>query len=742
MAGVRSLLGLRRCWYQVSLRSVVTSATKRNNTTELKFDPTRSDGDFTSFGVLPFIQKNINDLLLAKNTPYYDGKPVTNVGPTRDQRSFLSVLGSDYSVVFKGDGTHTGKSFAMATYTLNHALSRVPRHRLLQFHSTVDSIILVPTREMVFQYHQYFSQLTKGLPDNCCPEKLVPTEDDEYEVEFRPLTIEFRTPDSKAFYISSKDGNAADIDSDSVPQILVTTPQQLGTILASPRRAKEVSEAKVICVDETTTLLSTTSISGNDTLLQEGKKKKYMSKLEVCIKQIQSIQFESFQKESQLRLERIERHARRIRDEEISSFNHSSFVMANNNLSITNIESQIISGEPNIGLLKRLIKEKRKVLYKPIQFAFICDKMTPNHMFANMAIANDRSHAITNAITMHERSAHFIRSVEEKVHETYGKYLHTKRQKDIHRFEDPITYYIEAISRFSNDMRKTRRNERRLITVGSGPMDMAKYNHQSQIELSIIEVDRSPVKKNRVVVKDIDINQEYHHLVTETQSLILRRLENELFNLENSQKNFLKSFEPTKITSLLIKKAVTQVNSSKGLLLVVPASSAPDIPELVNTLNTQTSSSSYVHYKIETIQDFQSLQDHFVKEEAANLIISADQLLGRSFPGCTNIIALGLETLYPQLAYSTNAKGISGLEHTNGDLFIPFINALDSNVPDITKRFTIVLNHVSKSLDDAKRNQNYKKLAELMIFNDIPRHFHTSRLTKTKDHHILSYEEF
>lgn len=749
------MLTLRRCWLHLSQRNAVTIGKKRYPKTELKFDPTRTDGDFTSFGVLPFLQKNINDLLLKEDVPFYDGKPAVNVGPTRDQRSLLSVLGSEYSIVLKGD-SQTGKSFALATYALNHALSRVPRYRLLLFHSTVDTIILVPTREMILKYHHYFSALSKDLPAKCCPEKLIAKETEEYDVEFRPLKIEFRLPDSTAQYLQT-----AHEDGDTTPQILVTTPQQLTEILAT-KRAKEVSEAKFVCVDETTSLLSATTISNNDTLLQEGKKMKYVSKLELCIRQIQSTQFESFQREVQERLRRIENNAKRnpSREDGLSlkdnTFDHTALaVNSSNNLSISNIDSYVrkefpgytsSSIQPNLSLLKRLIKEKRKVLYKPVKFAFICDKMSPNYAFANMAIANERSFGITNAINMHERTAQFIRSVEEKMHQTYAKYLYTKRDKDIQRFEDPITYYIENIARFSNDMRKTKKNERGLIAVGSSAIEAV--TDKDYVDISFVEIDRSSVKKNRAVVRDINVCEAYP-LPTEVQALIMRKLENEMFNLDNSQKTFLKTYKPSKVTSLLVKAAVAQfkgndLSIAKGLLLVVPAST--DIPKLVLELNNGQQNGTYTHYTTENSEGLQLQQAHFIEgNSTANLIISADQALGQYFPGCSNLIVFGLESLYPQFAYSTgNSKAVSGLEHVNGDLLIPFLNLLEKKTGSAMKlRFMFVLNHISKTLNDDKRQEDFQKFAELMIFNDIPRHIKTLRVTSPKcQDHVLSYEAF
>ena len=142
------------------------------------------------------IQQNIKSSLLDDHDnnrfrkldvlPKYHSR---DLSPTPYQRIILSVLDSEHSLLFRGE-SYSGKSLSIAIHALNFTLSRVPKFGQISSGYSVDSVILVPTDDLVKKYLKYFRFLTKGLPTDCCPDQLVP-EKEEYKASRRPLEIQF-----------------------------------------------------------------------------------------------------------------------------------------------------------------------------------------------------------------------------------------------------------------------------------------------------------------------------------------------------------------------------------------------------------------------------------------------------------------------------------------------------------------------------------------------------------------------
>lgn len=156
---------------QISKRYASTNKVRndpRGPFTKLKFDP-KENGNFSNFGVLPFLQQRLNQL--EKLNDDHDNDRFRKLGvlpkdhsrdlsPTPDQRIILSVLGSEHSLLFRGD-SYSGKSLSIAIHALNFTLSRVPKFGQISSGCSVDSVILVPTDNLVKKYLKYFQFLTR-----------------------------------------------------------------------------------------------------------------------------------------------------------------------------------------------------------------------------------------------------------------------------------------------------------------------------------------------------------------------------------------------------------------------------------------------------------------------------------------------------------------------------------------------------------------------------------------------------
>lgn len=267
---------------------------------------------------LRYDPKGVGDFCQYGILPFFQGRLNVMAGininrqpnrvPTALERHILSVLGSHGLVAWK---TFDSDRTALATYLLNSSLSKVPRYQYLD-EAGVDSILVVPPTRIEY-YKQIFRQLMQGLPPNGAPCQLSRSRDsEEYEVERTLLQVEFIA--GKASEVVSDGGNNS-----GAAQIKVMLTFELGSI-------EQYLSLRFFGVDDYDIFTKTTNI-GVACVGQRGSKRKWYNAVHQMISQLQKSHLAAYD----------------------------------------NMIARKLSRKTG----NQFTKRERKVLYKPIQFAFV-----------------------------------------------------------------------------------------------------------------------------------------------------------------------------------------------------------------------------------------------------------------------------------------------------------------------------------------------------------------------------------
>lgn len=617
---------------------------RSERTATLKYDPCK-DEDFTAYGIVPFFQKRLNDMLLPEDK---NSGPIPNynIKPTDDQRKLLSILKSDHSVVLKG-GAQTGKSLSLITYALDAVLSRTPNYKLLR-KTGLDSVIIVPTDELVDTYKKYVEDLLHGIHPRCCPDELVPNKvTKEFELTRKPLNVEFLS--SKRSEIYSTDG----VDGvDGSPQVLVTTFSRINDIIQGKNDSSSLTtyslleNVKLVAVDETDIFIQTAQMGSESFVGCQGKKKKYFNKLDVMLRKLQSEHIESFRSDLVKRLnltegrfnetskreerdnkgderenKREESDSRResgdsrrdfsntnrefsstnknspFKDSK-SNFNYTEFILSHNDLSTSNIEEFVLHESTkstiNIELLKKMIRQRRKVLYKPIQFCFIYRAPPPYKEMLNIRASASASRSLTKAAKQQGEITPL--KSNEALHGVYSTYLTEKRKELDSRDEDTTMNFVQKIIRFSDDQRLLREKERRLIAAGGyDPENIgtattrgteSEFEETEGGSTSEAESKKSPTeptepvnvyfpyistkgKKFDLSVGEVDVVKNYPNEI-KTMELMKEHVTSSRNNVKNTEKIYLKSKLESRMVETLEKKVETLKKKVESRSLETP----------------------------------------------------------------------------------------------------------------------------------------------------------------------------
>lgn len=690
----------------------------------LKYDPCQ-DEDFTAYGIVPFFQKRLNDMLLPKSARS-GSIPRYNIKPSDDQRKLLSILKSDHSVVLKG-GVQTGKSLSLITYALDAVLSRTPNYKLIRL-TGLDSVIIVPTDELVDTYKKYVAGLLRGIHPECCPDELIPNKTTkEFELTRKPLRVEFLSTKKSEVY--STDGESG------TPQVLVTTLSRLSDIIngegESLTKINLLENIKLLAVDETD-IFTQTSQLGHVTLVgTQGPKKKYFSKLDLTLRKLQSQHIDSFRNDLIKRLNRTagrKEHgesasegntniARFVDNSKEPKFNYTQFILSHNDLSTSNIEEHVsshIGPAPDIELLKKMIRQRRKVLYKPIQFCFIYQAPPPYKEMLNVRASITANLSLNQAVK--QQGQIIPLKSNEALHDVYTTYLHEKRKELDSRDEDTTINYVQKIIRFSDDQRLLREKERRLISAGGYDSENkgireAKDEPESEEELTapvnvFFPYISTKGRKLDLSVGELDVTSNYPNDI-KTMELMEEHVRTTRNNVKNMEKVYIK----TKLESRDIEKSQVQIKLNKSLkrskikvpslnrralrmleklflnirvqhnlkgsvLVVVPGDVNPEI--VAKDLSGQKKFKQLVPDKfVHKEEQASEIKETEATTESVNLIVTPSQLVGQAIH-YSNVIILGIEPLLPQLAYGSGAEiaSVSGALDPYNDLMRFYLTKL------------------------------------------------------------------
>lgn len=762
----------------------------------LKYDPSDDLTDFTSFGILPFFQEKLNRLLRPDDRSITSA-PDYNVPPTHDQRTLLSVLNSEHSLIHRGS-SQTGKSLALLTYALNHTLSKVPNFGSLKnsrSYQSVDSIILAPTDLLIGKYEYYAKELTKDIPEMCCPDQLlVDGSDNDYSVMRKPLSVKFLYSDGTTKSLCTSNNSEY---SSNIPQILITTPSKLYEIMNDEKSVDNITkgnlnEVRFFAIDEMDFLLNTTNISttSNTNLVNSGKKSKYLNKIEKIIRELQTSQIKYYTSHLIRRLKYVETTHRNANKEAFDNnkFDHATFVLEDNTLSTSNVSTNLefllshnsTNSRPDESLLKKLIKVKRKVLYKPIQYCFI---FHPKHSYQQilLQLSNKKyKKAFDETIMKELQKIHNVSRNDDRLQNEYSKYLLEKVTRNDQKQEDSQVSFIEKLVRFDDSKRFYRKQERKIVSVGSFNLDNkiidtskeASENETSssisKIQTHFVEARNIKKNSNRVLLRDINITKNMPDKV-KTISVLENDIENSGYNIKNLLKSFLKSRMLS--TSSLLKKdkgfinnqmIVTEItratilkfkmeyplNTDPILIVMPPAINVESLsdelsmdkssPDKFTCLNTEE-----FRTKTECASpnfDYLALLNFFLKQSPkeydirTNLIVHPDQLIGQNISGLTNLIVIGMESMLPQLAFSSKdltVDEIAGIDDPVSDLSSFYLSKLSSLSNSNVKNLLFVLDAFNKNdskILKSRISSDFQRLSQIILYNELQERINLSKL--------------
>lgn len=527
----------------------------------LKYDIGKP-GAFLDFGVLPFFQRTLNAMGSR-----------SNLEPTLDQRSILSVLASKHNLILRG-ASRSGKLVAILVHALGLAMTRVPNYGMVDRTDSPDAVVVVPTNEMVDRYMEYTKVLTHGMAERPCALELVRDESDpnKMDVVRAPLHIQFNFSDRTERYKSS--------EGDVPPQIVVTTVDRIG----------DASDVRFVAVDDAEHLLTTTDIGGITNFTRKGNKKKYVLKLEQALRQLQRTHLETYEA-------RMDRHLKYL-------------------------ELKKTLDE------KKTTKERRRFLYKPIQFCFTMRPRPFFHQFMH--------HLGTKQAALPEvqRLSQIRSSDDVHLQMSYSKYLAEAEER---------RQYVDAVSSILERAIIDTPRRRRTLLLGDfepGRNKLIGDTATSNAGMTCTLTDGTT---------DIDVMQAVFSRVDLMHQLEARAGESNN-NLKNMAKNFIRGHKPTDLVRL------KDLKTPADCVVVVPP-----------------------HIDADT-----------AAKATGRRVVHPHQLVGHAAPSSC-LVLFGLETLIPQLAFGTSLEYVAAIEPTSDLVYFYVDNLLASFSRDTAKRLVVVV---------------------------------------------------
>ncbi|PSK37858.1 hypothetical protein C7M61_003104 [Candidozyma pseudohaemuli] len=283
--------------------------------------------------LVPRVEKNISTLLL-KLQPQ-----VKRLEFTPEQRAIWDVVRAENNIMLRGRA-QSGKSLAIAVLALNRALTHAP----VKPKRFYDSLIVVPTDDLLRKYKFYLESAIADLPELCCPSR----ETQESEIGYETFGAEFVDTDGQSTFLSTGESK--------VPQLVVLTPSGLRNLLS--KRKNFFSSIRLIALDDVDFMLSSTGCGKSKNFVQQGDNGKLQSKVLDSVKQILKVHRDTFTNKVKQRLHDVE-----LRYDSNLSFAASKYVIDRP------IESEEAFPENfNEKLVSKLLGVKNKLTYRPVQF--------------------------------------------------------------------------------------------------------------------------------------------------------------------------------------------------------------------------------------------------------------------------------------------------------------------------------------------------------------------------------------
>lgn len=370
------------------------------------------DKNTRQMALVPKVEENLSRLIL-KLQPH-----ARNLKYTLEQRAIWDVVRAENSLILRGC-TQSGKSLAVAVLALNRALTHAPV-RPRRFY---DSLIVVPTDDLVRKYHFYFETLAERLPETCCPSR----ETQESEIGYETFGAEFVDSNGESTFVSTGESK--------VPQVLVLTPTGIHKILET--RNKLFSSIRLIALDDVDFMLSSTGCGESSNFLPKGKHGKLQSKLIDSLKHVLKVHRETFTDKVKKRLHDLE-----LRYDANTNFAASGYVMNRK------IDTQEEAPESfNKTLISRLLTVKLNVTYRPIQFCIIGELNFP---VTNAIVGSDKTASqLRHLIDVHRKEETFFSKERKLVDMEELNFDRHQNWVDLFTATPPNVYFGSAKSKSS-----------------------------------------------------------------------------------------------------------------------------------------------------------------------------------------------------------------------------------------------------------------------------------------------------
>lgn len=727
-------------------KKIANNVVKKDYKLSLKYDVLNKDSTFTSFGILPFFQSRVNDIYRLNVENQIETGLRNVIKPTSNQKNILSILGSNYNLMLSSKND-LDSFLAITIYILNLSLNKTPNYKLLKHKKSVDTIIIVPNNHVVQKYKNHFEKLLKGIPKDCCPDKILFNNqiiNDEYDIIKKPLSILYLYSDmKKETYVSG------DVDSSDYPQILVSTFEGFlefkNSLNSSEILNDEVlSSVKLIVVENLDLFFKTTNFEKISLIETLGEKKKYYNKLQNLLSNIKKDCHDTFKKDfynSLTHIEKVYKHINKIS----SKFNHTDFVINCDEVNFDKLDYQNSISEDkncliNLNLVKKLLHLKRKVFYKPIQFCFTGNNDSVCHKILDFKskFSSDNKNSIY--YKNNEKITEYVKDdVDLNLNNFFYHYL---KFNDFSKFEN-FYYKITEDLVISYDIKRKQNNSKPIFNLDN---DWFYNNEKKHIGLhnnlntyfSSIFCDK--IKKEEYFLNlDIEKNFPSKH---EILKIFDKYISLSKKNVKNFEKNYLRykfSLINPISESKLLNKCITNVlknyrqtneDFKTPFMVVVP--SYINLHDLSNSLNNANKLEKFQYYDLKDLYSLDSFYNHFdnfkMNDIVKNLLVHPFQLIGSDFVGLKNMMVMGINSLFTQTAFyseeftnkkkTKDLKLISGLLNPLSDLFLFYYDKLNL-VENCEKNMLFCFYSNLGNKERIDYDIDMQKLSLLIIFNNL-----------------------